>query len=406
MSGLKTLREKFDKCDWFLLLFIAYNKGAFFPGIISRLILMVILAVCIYYFIYANTHYRSSYLTGLNGFLALITLYGFVYVLSGEDIMGISNYTYLTNNYVPLLPIFPLYVFSRKGLLTADKVEKWFVVFLLVVIATFFIRQRNMLAADVIGQEEFTNNIGYTFVALMPLIFFVRKSLVLRYIYLLLILGFIILGMKRGAILIAGLSLVFILFYSFRNVSRNGKIALIVLSVALLFGIYLYGVHLFNDSAYFQLRIERTLEGSSSGRDDMYSKALNHFLNSDVVQFFVGNGANKTYLILGNRAHNDWLELAINQGLVGVLVYFFYWLIIFYYVIKAKRYKDVFPVMALFAFIYFAKSMISMSYDAYELYSCIAIAWSVAEIDKRRILKKNKIPQITEVQRSASVIQS
>lgn len=392
MNNLIIKRRKFDKCDWFLLLFLVYNKGAFFPGIISRLLLMVILAVCVYYFFYANSHYRSLYLTGLNGFLALITIYGSIYILSGEDIMGISNYTYLTNNYAPLLPIFPLYVFSRKGLLTEDKIEKWFVVFLLVAIATFFIRQRNMLAADEIGQEEFTNNIGYTFVALLPLIFFVRKSMIRRYVYLLLIISFIILGMKRGAILIAGLSLIFILFFSLRNISRKGKIALVILSIALLFGIYMYGMYLFNESAYFQLRVEKTLEGGSSGRDDMYTKALKYFLNSDVVPFFLGNGANKTYLILGNRAHNDWLELAINQGMVGVLVYLVYWLIIFYYVIKARRYKEVFPVVALFAFIYFTKSMISMSYDAYELYSCIAIAWSVAVIDKRIFLRKSPPP--------------
>ena len=151
-------------------------------------------------------------------------------------------------------------------------------------------------------------------------------------------------------------------------------------------------MYLFNESAYFQLRVEKTLEGGSSGRDDMYTKALKYFLNSDVVPFFLGNGANKTYLILGNRAHNDWLELAINQGMVGVLVYLVYWLIIFYYVIKARRYKEVFPVVALFAFIYFTKSMISMSYDAYELYSCIAIAWSVAVIDKRIFLRKSPPP--------------
>ena len=38
-----------------------------------------------------------------------------------------------------------------------------------------------------------------------------------------------------------------------------------------------------------------------------------------------GGGANHTLIVTDNYAHNDWLEILINQGILGILVYLFYW---------------------------------------------------------------------------------
>lgn len=76
------------------------------------------------------------------------------------------------------------------------------------------------------------------------------------------------------------------------------------------------------ESDYFNHRIEQTLEGDSSNRDVIYGGLIIHFLDeTNALKLFLGNGAQATLKIHGGFAHNDWLELLINNGIIGALIY-------------------------------------------------------------------------------------
>ena len=79
-----------------------------------------------------------------------------------------------------------------------------------------------------------------------------------------------------------------------------------------------------SNSEYFVSRYEQTLEGNTSGRNDIYENLWNTLLlEPNPLYFYLGRGANSTLNIVGNGAHQDWLETFCNNGLLGVIILFF-----------------------------------------------------------------------------------
>lgn len=377
-----------NSCNFYIFLYLLYNRGVFFPSYIYQPLLLIVLLVSIYYFFYVNNHYKSQYIIAVNILIALFTIYGVIFIVNGEIIyfegVRLENYRYIVNIYSYLLPIYPLYAFSRKGYLNDHSIRQWILIFLGVVVATYFLNEIRIKQSSIGDVDELTNNIGYSFLSLMPLLFFIKKPIV-QYLLLLVILLFVFLSMKRGAIIISIAGLLFFLYRNRTSFSNKpSTIYILMLSAFVIASLYNYVIYQYNTSIFFQYRVEKTLAGSTSGRDYIYEKAINYLSQENGLSLIVGNGANQTYAILGNRAHNDWLELLINQGLIGFIVYLFYWMTIAFYLKKARKQGLLFNVLSMFGLIYFTKSFFSMSYDSLDIYAIIAVCWSIANIDKAR----------------------
>ncbi len=121
------------------------------------------------------------------------------------------------------------------------------------------------------------------------------------------------------------------------------------------------------------------MEGNSSGRDFIYEFFWYYFLDSTTTkQFLFGGGAFETLFLFNIYAHNDWLEIAINQGVLGLSIYVFFWLTFLRLCLKCK--SDILVKTALWMlFVFFLlKSMFSMSYDQFTLYSNIVLGYCMA----------------------------
>ena len=109
---------------------------------------------------------------------------------------------------------------------------------------------------------------------------------------------------------------------------------------------------------YFQKRIENTLDGNSSGRDVLYNSLANYFWNETTsMQFVFGSGANATLQVVGDYAHNDWLEIAVNQGVLGLLVYVFYWMLFCKTIMSSSLSPYAKLALQILFMIYFLKSL-------------------------------------------------
>ena len=118
------------------------------------------------------------------------------------------------------------------------------------------------------------------------------------------------------------------------------------------------------NSAEFRYRISQTFEGDSSGRDALYNTFLNHFLQEqNPFRFLFGYGANGTILLGGNYAHNDWLEIITNQGILGFVIHLVYWVTLIVFWKKIKRNPQAFMAIGLFIIVYLFSSFFSMSYN-------------------------------------------
>lgn len=355
---------------------VAYAEGS----MLSQLMLACIMVMSAYYWYYANSHYKLPvYFKGINVLLGVITVYGIIRLTQGSILVGekvVSSYTYLKDHYMSLLPIYTFFVFSKKGYVRDENLKKLLIVFLVLAIVFYYRLQNEYL--NNLGREEFTNNSGYMFVQLFPLLFLCNWKIIFKFAVSLLIFVFVILTMKRGAILIGGACFLFSLFELTKNSSKTSRF-LSVLASTLVIGAGVYFIaDLYSSNDYFQLRVEETIGGNSSGRDHIYTDLQNHYLHETTIPEFVfGLGPDSTVKIAGNYAHNDWLELATCLGLVGLIAYLYYW-IKFVKNIRLCKVQPYRNTLLMVFFILFTRTFFSMSINDIFLACSCALGFILA----------------------------
>lgn len=372
------MKPRINICHFYLIVVllcalngILYSGG----GFIAQALQYVLILMSLYYAAYANLKYKLPvYFKGLNMLLIMFTIYGFLLLIKGEELMvrsvflKIANTEFLKSIYKSLLPVYPFYVFTKQGLLKESTIKWWLFIFLVLAIRTFFRSQAYMLAEALergSSAEEFTNNVGYTFLALLPALVVFYKKPVIQYLVIMVCVYFIVMAMKRGAILIGLLCLVWFMVSNLKRAPRKKKWIIVTVTIAVVVaGIALVN-YMMETSAYFQYRITQTKEGNSSGRDEIFKVFYDHFIHeSNPLRFLFGYGANGTLKVGGEFAHNDWLEIATNQGVLGIVVFLVYWICFYVSWRRAKWHPQAFMAIGMVFIIYLLSTFFSMSYNS------------------------------------------
>ena len=373
-----------------IILLTWFNGTLYAPGgFIAQGLQYVLLLVSLYYAIYANHKYRLPvYFKGLNVLLIMFTIYGMILILSGEQIIIQASYrvtantSYLKTILLSLLPIYAFYVFTRQGLLTEKSIRFWFFIFFILAIRSFFRSQERQLEAALeagSSATQITSNMGYTFVGLLPALVYFQNKRMLQYILMVACAYFIVISLKRGAIICGAICIVWFLVVNLKKTDRNRRFIVLLLSVLVAVSLALIYNYMLSTSSYFNYRLAQTESGDSSGRDILYSTFFNHFINeSDFMRFMLGYGANGTLKISFNFAHNDWLEIAINQGVIGLFIYLLYWIGLYRTWRWSRQQPQAFMSIGMFLSIYFLSTMFSMSYNSVTRFAAMVFGYSLA----------------------------
>ena len=264
--------------------------------------------VCLLFFLRRILFGSFSFMgRGLVARFFLLSLYVSLLALQGTNMMwerGTDRFYYLTIHLQSILPIYSFYYFAKKQLID----DNWFRIVVIFYFVSAFIsfRSAQVIKLDRSGDEETVLNESYGFLALFPIMVFFQKKPIIQYVGLFLILFFLLSGFKRGAILLGGICFLVFLWQSLRSTKGLRKIITIVIAGVLLYVVAQYVENLLLNSDLFNMRIEKTLEGNSSGRDDIYSEYWSFFWNQDnVFAIMFGNGAFGTLKHLGLIAHDD-----------------------------------------------------------------------------------------------------
>lgn len=389
--------KKFLKnpCNIYISLLAFYSmQGTIIPtggSLLSQIILLIAMLMGLYYT--AKTmrmNGKPIYFKGLNLLFLTLTVYGLILLLSDHHYIvkaklfdnEVSNFSYLKSLFLSFPNIYTFYYFSKKRLLTETSLRKWVIALVGIAIFIFFdykITTIHTLLLNGNDVEEVTNNMGFLFVALMPGVVLFKNNIKLQYSLLIVCMTFIMMGMKRGAIIVGVVSLIYYLYFNFKYNNQVSKGKVLFFSILIIVAAYFITEHMMESSDYFMSRIAQTKEGNSSGRNEIYEHFWNHFKNEmDTFKFLFGNGANATLDIGINYAHNDWLEIAINQGVLGLVVYAIYWLC-FWRTIKSIKYnKSAKLVLSLTFISFFIMTLFSMSYTEYSLFSCSVFGYYLA----------------------------
>jgi hypothetical protein len=351
---------------------------------------MLIWFISIYYAVISLTHYKNPiYFKGLGWLLFVFFIYGLVLLISGEELVifevgsRVQNFSYIKGLFNSLLPIYPFYVFGRKGYFTNKRLIIYPVAFVILSISSFFAYQSSALIDSTSSERfEVTNNMGYSFVAIIPLLVLLKRNL-LKYILFAVCVAFILLSIKRGAIVTGLFATVVFMFSSLKNSKRGVKFVAFLSVIVIGLGIYFLASDLMQNNAYFQSRLDRSYGmDDSSVRSIIYSGLLEHFWDSKILNQLFGNGAFATTKFAINFAHNDWLEILIDHGVFGILLYITYW-ICFYKTWRLSRNKNDASIsvsILLVMLIYFVKSFFSMSYYSMEMYATFTLGYCLSQL--------------------------
>lgn len=318
---------------WVLYAFHWHEYDFMFPvlGSLSNLFLAINLGVSIYCMLYCISHYKMPRLYySMNILLFLFVLYGVFSILFGGDIFigktgsQIKNGSYLIGALRTFLPFYAFFYFTKKGCLTEKMVGfwGWIIMFQCIYFIWLFSSYRSF--------GYYTYNGAYLMVSVLPCIFFMSNKKLIQWMILIFILLVTFLSMKRGAMVTAGL---FFLFYVYRETkdAKKWRKAVVWFAVAALFvwgAIFVYNTYEGNE--LLQAKVEATETGDSSGRDELAQNIMNVYLSeSSLFQFLFGYGADGTLKIGENYAHNDWLEMLVDMGVLGFIAYLFFWITFF-----------------------------------------------------------------------------
>ena len=285
-----------------------------FPAIVWRLSFVLLSLYCVYagYIRYRFSGVEKAILlfTGLN------LIYFFVSYLWNNP-----STTTLGNTLYALLAFVMFAFLGKKGTLTHKFILVSAILLTIAAIPSFYNAQQLALTKLAGGGDETTVNASTIFLMLLPLLFCLKKRVVSLVLFCV-CLFFLITGAKRGNILAAIIPSILYLWMLFKENKKNVfKISVLIISVA---AIAVWAKDMVLSDDYLLSRYEQTLEGNISGRDVIYSTMWNMWSGTNnIANLLFGYGYNGTFLYspMHKFAHNDWLEILVDFGLLGTLFY-------------------------------------------------------------------------------------
>ena len=265
------------------------------------------------------------------------------------------------------------YLFCRHGEQTVRIFRLFFVVVAIIGVVLFAIAR---MERDISGQ---TNTIFFALLTMPWLLLFQEKKMQL--IYMLFFTVLIILSLKRSSLL------VLVLYWAFYGITllksnRNKLLALSMVVAIVFMGMYAYA---FADEAMggaLNERVNREETDEGRNRLGIYEVTMAMIQSSPFHKLMMGHGhfAVREESPLNISAHNDFLEVIYDYGLVAFVLYLCLW----YYVLKRCVLLYKLDSMLFFPYsvtvsIFLVMSMVShlILYNSYFLY--MVMFWGAIE---------------------------
>ena len=326
------------------------------------------------------------YFVGLNILLGSFFFYGML------ALMGVTPHPlpeeYLKTILISFLPIYSFFFYTKKGLITRENLNIFIVIFFIFAFLKYYgiVYSKSLLSIS--GEVDFTNNAEYLFLPLMATGVFFNKK-IFQYVTLCICLIIAIESSKRGVMFTCFGCLFWFLYNSLRGTNMKTKLGVVLFFAALIFVGYVTFERHILESYAFQSKMQDLMDGDGNGRGTLYTTFLNYFWNeTNAFQFVFGSGANATLSISTHYAHNDWIEIAVNQGLLGVGLYILYFLIFFRECCNQTYNSKIKLALQLIFLICFVKTFFSMSYGDMTTSTCFVLGYCLAQGNKNeRFLK-------------------
>ncbi len=273
-----------------------------------------------------------------------------------ENASFVETFMVLMRQIMPILTLLITYNYVRNH---GD--SKWFGVLFCIMSLTYGYGYLSILFELRSVEDVIQMIVSYYVLYVLPLIMLVCKKKT-RVFFILFTLVLLISSVKRGGIVaLAGGLVVYGMTYFLA--SKKIKLTAIIgglVIVTLLVGLFFYMGS--SDESNLIERFESIEEDGGSGRSVVWYKTAMLLDKSDAGSLIFGHGYNRVALDsqLGLSAHNDFLEVCYDYGIIGLILYLLAFVAFGVKVLRFIWNKSPYaPAMAMFFAIYFMLSMIS-----------------------------------------------
>lgn len=345
----------------FLLTLIYFSQGSFYPSgsILAKLALLLIMVISSFYLIKLMLlKFGKNIFFYTWTFFLFVNVLGFLFGGKFNDIY----YSQFRNILSAILPFFPFYYFSIKGDVSRKNLLCFFMGLIVVGVVNFYSNRNNLLAESL--DENVVSNVAYFFVALLPFIFLWGKNKVLSIISSLLIIFFIIQGAKRGALFTGLVGMLVFIYYQITLMNPKERFKNLIYIILGFSSIVLFSYYFYISNEYLVSRVTEISENSSN-RDVIYKNLWNNWYNSEnLINIVFGFGFVSSIIYSGNGflAHNDWLELLTNFGLLGVFSYLAVILSLVFFIVFSNSQKEIKIILSCILLMWVLKTLFSMYY--------------------------------------------
>lgn len=237
------------------------------------------------------------------------------YTVEGEPV---STFAMIQHIALVVTSLLSFYYISLSG-----QIKRSILLAFTIIIALIYIY--NILHFDVasLGAGEYdyanANNKAYSLVALFPFLLLLWDKKWIMIILMVASLVFIVFCLKRGAMICVASFLLITFYMIIRSVKKKNaykyliRFSVFIIIVAIVYAFFT----VYEDNEFLQRRFDH----GSDAREYIYTKILSGLENSDILELFIGHGPLSTVTVSGNYAHNDWLEIVYDFGIVGLILY-------------------------------------------------------------------------------------
>ena len=168
--------------------------------------------------------------------------------------------------------------------------------------------------------EEGSNSVYYVLPVLPCMMFFFQNK---KFSIMLLVCLLIFFSIKRSAFLIIAVSIVCLMFCSYKGIININKYIMNLMVLTVIFIILFANI----GAKYFDAIVERFVgiaEDGGSHRDLIFEYAFGLIHQFDITHLLLGSGPRYFWACSQNisAAHNDFLEIVLSCGLVGLGIFF------------------------------------------------------------------------------------
>jgi hypothetical protein len=306
----------------FLLSVIVYlsQDSLYRSGIVNQILLATILSINIIYWV------KVLLFNGKDCLITTISIFLFITIISFFIYDG-GRQSIFKTILLCISSIFPFYYIGRKGINIQRPLNLFFLLFLLLSCFSFhYYKNRAFEEKDIV---YFVNNVGYNFVLLLPLLLLINKKILINIGLILIIIVYSILSAKRGVLVCLIFALIIYSVYQYKQLKitkiKMRKSTVIIMSFMLVGFLFIA----MKNNDFFMSRWEDVSHNTSNR--DVLLKTLNNYWheNLGIISLMFGFGLNATNLVAGNFAHNEFVEVIFNYGLIAFIFYISFLYIVF-----------------------------------------------------------------------------